>query len=215
MGIVNVWGYVWSCLSAYAALGIAWYLLDRRYGIHVYRWFYDLFNTDPMPTHIVRGFMYNQPTNRKVTIAFLFSTAQSLYMMWNAEMNFLVELIMWVLEVPAMLIGFGAGSWVQRLLVRRSEIFNRFDEFSDGVKAMDATQVKGTVEGRVRRVGDSVAGLPAKLLARFWDIVYPVPKPATNIPVPEKKVEAVQQPAETVTPISGRKAFDRYTRRSQ
>src|SRR3989344_70668 len=194
MGIVSVWGYAWSCLSAYATLGIVWYLLDRAYGVYVYRWFYDFFHKEPMPAHVTRGVMFNQPTNRKVTVAFVISTVQSAYMIWSTEVNLLVELIMWLLEVPALLIGFAAGTWVHRFLVKRSVIFDRLDEFGENVKAVDMQNVRDGVEGSARSIGSIIAAVPATLLNRFWNLIYPVPAPR---PAPQPPPAPPAEPAAT------------------
>jgi hypothetical protein len=210
MGITGVWGYAMSALSAYVALGVAWYLLDRAYGVYVYRWLYDFFHTEPMPAAVTRGVMFNQPTNRKVTVAFVISTIQSAYMIWTTEVNFLVELIMWLLEVPALLIGFALGAWVQRFLVKRSIIFDRLDEFSTNLPA-EAGQMRSKLEGGAEQVGAKIAGLPATILDRFWNIVYPTAKPTKTA----SELEGNAAPA--VTPKEpepdSRKAFDAYTRR--
>ncbi len=213
MGIISVWGYAWSCLSAYMALGIAWYLLDRSYGHYLYRWLYDLFHNEPMPLDQKRGVMFNQPTNRKVTVAFVISTMQSLYMLWHTEVNLLVELIMWLLEVPAMLVGFAMGSWVHRFLVKRSILFDRLDEFGEKVASTDATELRKAVEGNVRSIGDRITSIPATMVERMWNIIYPPPAPK---PAGESESQHTIEPIVETSPEvdRAREAFDRYTRRS-
>src|ERR1700683_3875419 len=74
IGIITAWNYAWSVLTACFVLGVAIFLLDRKFGIKIYRFLYDFFHKDPMPSDVDRGFLYNQSTNRGVTGAVFLST---------------------------------------------------------------------------------------------------------------------------------------------
>src|SRR5690349_4582419 len=111
LGLLTAWNYAWSVISACFVLGIAICLLDRKFGIHIYRFVYDFFHRNPMPASIERGFLCNQSTNRGVTVAVFLSTLYSLYMAWELgfSMNFVAELIVWLLMPPALVGGFWVG----------------------------------------------------------------------------------------------------------
>lgn len=201
VGILSVWSYAWTCLSLYATLGIAWYLLDRHYGVHLYRWAYNMFHANPMPLTEVRGIMYNQSTNRKVSVALVISTVQSLYMIWGTNVNLMVEIILWLLEVPAMLIGFTVGAWVYAFLLRRSRVFDTMDQIGERMGDMRASDIAKEAKG-------ASAGLLLKL-ASFVDRVKgkrPQPIAETQAAPPEPTTPEIQK-------IDAKQSLDSYTRR--
>ena len=137
--IITAWNYAWSVLTACFVLGIAIYLLDRKFGVKIYRFGYDLFHKNPMPGEVERGFLYNQSTNRGVTVAVFLSTVYSLYMVWELgfSMNFIAELIVWLLMPLALVGGFWVGRWVYKLLLRRSVYLDNLDEDKYGNEGQD------------------------------------------------------------------------------
>jgi hypothetical protein len=52
IGIITAWNYAWSVLTACFVLGVAIFLLDRKFGIKIYRFLYDFFHKDPMPSDV-------------------------------------------------------------------------------------------------------------------------------------------------------------------
>jgi hypothetical protein len=79
IGIITAWNYAWSVLTACFVLGVAIFLLDRKFGIKIYRFLYDFFHKDPMPSDVDRGFLYNQSTNRGVTRSVPFDRVQPVH----------------------------------------------------------------------------------------------------------------------------------------
>src|SRR5262249_5361479 len=147
------WNYAWSVLTACFVLGIAIYLLDRKFGVKIYRFGYDLFHKNPMPSEVERGFLYNQSTNRGVTVAVFLSTVYSLYMVWELgfSMNFIAELIVWLLMPLALVGGFWVGRWVYKLLLRRSVYLDNLDEFGEKIEHIQI----GDIGESMRRKGAS------------------------------------------------------------
>lgn len=147
VGIITAWNYAWSVLTACFVLGIAIFLVDRKFGITVYRFGYDFFHKNPMPGDVERGFLYNQSTNRGVTVAVFLSTVYSLYMVWELgfSMNFIAELIVWLLMPPALVGGFWAGRWVYRLLLHRSVYLDNLDEFGQKIEHIQVGDVANSV----------------------------------------------------------------------
>ena len=183
VGIITAWNYAWSVLTACFVLGIAIYLLDRKFGVRLYRFGYDFFHKNPMPGDVERGFLYNQSTNRGVTVAVFLSTVYSLYMVWELgfSMNFIAELIVWLLMPPALVGGFWTGRWVYKLLLRRSVYLDHLDEFGQQVENI-----------RVADVADSLRKKAASFLAQFRPVPStpgepPRPDPASLEPEPEER----------------------------
>ena len=135
--ILGVWQYALQCLVVYAILGIGWYFIDRVYGIRLYRWCYDVCHKEPMPKDVVRGLLYNQSNARKTKIAFLVSTAQSIYMLYHYDVNLLTEIILWLLEVPAMLLGFWLGYPFYLLFQERDTVYRVLDEVEAKASTLD------------------------------------------------------------------------------
>lgn len=176
MAILNVWNYAMSVLSAFLALGVGCYLLDRKYGISVYRWWYNLTRSQPMPESISLGFLYGQSTNRKVTVATVLASAFSVYLLWQHKfdlltINFLVELIVWVAEIPSMMLGFYLGSFIWQLLLHRSEYFDKLDTLSETGVSAPVEQVTRAAGGVVGRVATFFTSIPGKI----YNMIFPPP----------------------------------------
>ena len=147
-GLLTAWNYAWSVLTACMVLGIAIYLLDRKFGAMIYRFVYDFFHKEPMPREVVRGFLYNQSTNRGITVAFVVSSVYSAYMFWQLGlgMDVLAELIIYVLMNPMLVIGFKAGYWVHKFLLRRNTYFDNLDEIGRKIETIDVGEVTEQVK---------------------------------------------------------------------
>ena len=139
--------YATECLVLYVVLGVAWYFLDSTYGVKIYRWLHDISHKKPMPTEVVRGFIYGQPTKRQASVAFIISTVQSIYMVWGQNVNLLVELILWLLEVPAMLIGVSLGVPIYKLFQKRDKVFATVDKAKEQAEHLDLEEVRKRTEG--------------------------------------------------------------------
>jgi hypothetical protein len=153
VGIITAWNYAWSVLTACFVLVVAICLLDRKFGVKIYRFGYDFFHKNPMPSEVERGFLYNQSTNRGVTVAVFLSTVYSLYMVWELgfSMDFIAELIVWLLMPLALVGGFWVGRWVYKLLLRRSVYLDNLDEFGEKIEHMQI----GDIGENMRRKGAS------------------------------------------------------------
>jgi hypothetical protein len=158
IGILTAANYAWSVLTACLVLGIAIYLLDRKFGTVIYRFAYDFFHRKrPMPKDVVSGFLYGQSTNRGVTVAVFVSTVYSVYMWWRLglTMDFLAELLVWVLMPPMLVIGFKLGYLVHKLLLRRNEYFDKLDSFNDKIQDVDLKEVST----EIRKKGEPFLGI--------------------------------------------------------
>ena len=160
IGITTIGSYAWSALTLFAFIGVAFYLLDRKWGVHIYRWQYDIRHRpeDRMPANVEKGFLYDQSTNRKVTVALFLASVLSLYMAYvlGWSVNLAGEIIIWLFEVPAMLLGFWAGSWVYQFLLRRNKYFDKADALADKVGHMSIDDVGETLKGVGKKVVSGV-----------------------------------------------------------
>ncbi len=140
--------YIAQCLVAYVIVGIAVYFLDRKAIVPTWRWLYDLAHTHPLPPSRFKGLLYGQKTQWRVTTAFIISTTQSIYMVWYGKVDPLVELPMWLLEVPAMLLGFTLGYPLHQLYLRRTKVYDTIDNLDvdklgeDALKRFDRAPVR-------------------------------------------------------------------------
>ena len=152
LSTTSIWTYAWSALTLFFIVGIACYLLDRKVGVHVYQWQYDLRHSEAkrVPTDKEYGFLYNQSTNRQVTVAYFLATCMSLYMgIWELKwsVNLLAEIVIWLLEAPALLIGFKLGKFVYRAMLKRTVYFDKADKLSEQLSELD-------VGGIAKKAGD-------------------------------------------------------------
>ena len=177
LGIITAWNYAWSVLTACFVLGIAIYLLDRKFGIHIYRFGYDFFHKNPMPTEVERGFLCNQSTNRGVGVALFLSTVYSLYMVWELgfAMDFIAEFFVWLGMPPALVGGFWSGRWVYKMLLRRSSMLDKLDTISESVENMG-------VAGITKNLKERGASFAAQVMPARKEPT----KPAASEPPPEE-----------------------------
>ncbi len=210
--VMNVGYYAASCLSLYLLFGIAWYFLDRLYGTKMYRWFYNVFHDEPMPENIERGFMYNQGMKRKTAVAFYISTAQSLYMVIGVDVNIPVEIIMWLLEVPAMLIGFGIGTFVFKVFLKRDKIFTVLDAAGEKAGEINVSHLRQEAEGVGKSVLSVIGSVPSGI-RRFWrEYVVNVDAPVQTMPPVVRESVPVARKEEPPEP-SPSEILNRFTRR--
>lgn len=121
----------------FVILGAFWYVVDRKYGQRFYRFWYGLTHEKPLPETVQRGFVYNRKTRHKALMATLLSTAQSIVAVMSvAQPNLLVELILWIVEVPVTLLGFAIGPWVFSVWRRKDEVFDAIDDIESGEKGI-------------------------------------------------------------------------------
>ncbi len=201
-----VWDYVVSMLAFFWLVGIAGYFLDRKLGVHLYRWMYNLFHKQPMPPDIERGFLYKQPTNRKVAVAVLIDTIQSVYVLaFKPDVNYLAEVVLWLLEPITMLFGFWMGAGIYRFLTRRRKIFQKIDDLGAQLRS---GEIKENIRGAGAKVVDAISAIPGQM----GEAVYPS-SPAPPVPptTPLNKPKEPEPPAPEV--FDGKEAIDRYTRR--
>lgn len=138
--MANITSYLVFWIVMFVILGAFWYVVDRKYGQRLYRFWYGLTHEKPLPESVRRGFVYNRKTRHKALMATLLSTAQSVVAVMSiAQPNLLVELILWIVEVPVTLIGFAIGPWVFNIWRRKDEMFDAIDDLGSGEK--DITQV--------------------------------------------------------------------------
>ncbi|WP_309006970.1 hypothetical protein [Pelagicoccus sp. SDUM812005] len=129
--------YLVFWIVMFLILGAFWYVVDRKYGQGVYRFWYRLTHEKPLPESVQRGFVYNRKTRHKALMATLLSTAQSIVAVMSvAEPNLLVELILWIVEVPVTLLGFAIGPWVFGIWRRKDEVFDAIDDLESGDKTI-------------------------------------------------------------------------------
>ena len=188
--------YVVFWVLVFLVLGIFWYGVDKKYGAKLRRWWINRGRKEKLPLEDDRGlFVYKRSTKRKFTVAAVVSTIQTLFVWFNTEVNPLVEVILWAVEIPVTMIGFYLAGPVRRIgSIILSKIFPWFDKIERGettvgkelasaggrlAEATDgvARRVAHAVEDRVRDTGQTPEKFPVK---------EPEPKPE---PVPDTSPE--------------------------
>lgn len=115
----------------FVLLGTFWYIVDRRFGVKWYRRWHNLTNKNPLPTDVEVGFIYNRKSRHKALMAGVLSTVQTVLALFSMEsINLLVELILWIVEVPMTMLGFLIGPWGYKLWLGRGEMFDALDEIN-------------------------------------------------------------------------------------
>ena len=127
--------YVIFWIIIFFFMGIKWAILDRYIGVKIYRFIYRMTHEHPLPASVERGFIYQQGTKRKLAMATILSTFQSVMALIYSDVNPLVELIMWGLEVPITMMGFYSAPYVYRWWSKKDDLFEWFDDIESGKRS--------------------------------------------------------------------------------
>lgn len=99
-------GYWLTMSIVFPIWGGLWYVFDRNYGRRLRTWWYNIRHEYPLPAAEQKGFIYGRVTQKQVFWITVVSTAQSIIViMASQQVNVLMELVAWVIELPTMLIG--------------------------------------------------------------------------------------------------------------
>lgn len=127
----NLTSYIVFWMVLFVLLGTFWYIIDRRYGVKWYRFWYKLTNKEPLHDDVDVGFIFNRKTRHKVMMAGMLSTVQTVAALASIDsINLLVELILWIVEVPMTMLGFIIGPWTYKLWRGRNDVFEALDEIN-------------------------------------------------------------------------------------
>ena len=124
-----------SWLLAFFFAGIVWYVLDRAYFVKPHRFVYNLFHRVPLPAEVEKGLIYHQSAGRKFLWALVISTVQSIAVLWYvgfAHFNPLVEFILWLVEIPAMVLGMIVGPLIYGWWINRQKMYKKIDDIESG-----------------------------------------------------------------------------------
>ena len=123
--------YITFWMVLFVLLGAFWYVIDRRFGVKWYRFWYKLTNKEPLPDEVEVGFIFNRKSRHKALMATMLSTVQTVAALYSIEtINLLVELILWIVEVPMTMLGFIIGPWAYKLWKGRDDVFDALDEIN-------------------------------------------------------------------------------------
>jgi hypothetical protein len=114
----------------FTMLGAFWYIVDRLHGVRWYRRWYRLTHESPLPANVTVGFVYNRRSRHKVVMAAVVSTLQTFIALTSVEsLNLLVELILWIVEIPMVMLGFAIGPLVFKVWKRKDTMLDAIDDF--------------------------------------------------------------------------------------
>ena len=126
----NYTSYIIFWMVVFVMLGAFWYIVDRLHGVRWYRRWYKLTHRDPLPQNVVVGFVYNRRSRHKVVMAAVVSTVQTFVALTSLEsLNLLVELILWIVEIPMVMVGFAIGPLVFKVWKRKDTMLDAIDDF--------------------------------------------------------------------------------------
>lgn len=191
--------YLIPWLLGFVLVGAAIHIADRRYGVPLYRWWYNRSRETKMPESEEMGFIYRRSRKRQRYATYIISGLQSTYVVWTKGVDPMLEIVAFVFEAEIMIIGF----WVGNKLYKYLEMRDRLDDGLDNREGIESVNIS------FAGIGVFFAGLPSRVLG--WKNAADAA--TTQAPrAPEiKPVEA--QPAAPDAPDDPRSALDRYTRR--
>ncbi|MGJ8654168.1 MAG: hypothetical protein ACSHX8_12920 [Opitutaceae bacterium] len=150
----NYTSYIIFWMVMFIILGAFWYVLDRLHGVRWYRYWYGLTHRDPLPQNVVVGFVYNRRSRHKVVMATIVSTVQTFVALTSLEsINLLVELVLWIVEIPMVMVGFAIGPLVFKVWKRKDKMLDAIDDFEQshlGGREVDSSvKERDTAKDRV------------------------------------------------------------------
>lgn len=209
-------------LLMFLVLGIIWASVDIVVGTPLRRWWHKMTHKDPLPESDQRGFIVGQSARRKLSVAFIVSTIQSVYVYWHAEHpNFLTEFILWFLESGVMLFGFYLAKPVAKI---KDFVMNRIASNLDRVEAGEVTvgelagettgkvvdSIAGTADTVARNAADRVGGIVSEGINRMRKAKQPEVPKVEAVP----NVEAAPKPEPPDRKIDHRSVLERFKRGS-
>jgi hypothetical protein len=208
---MDIWSFVWSNGIGWIIAGIALYLLDKQWGVRVYRYLYDLFHKAPMPADVVRGFLVNQKTAPKATRIVIFSTVVGFIQgFYTPGVNIISQLIMTVLQMPALCVGLILGWVVYKILPYRDRIFATADKIGETASKQNV----GEMARRATTLGGSIVETVLDVPHAIKNMVAPEPLSPPTPPAPQaSEVPITPAPAPTVEPAES--AISRFTKRNR
>lgn len=165
-------GYTRNWVLGYLFLGVIFYTIDRTWLIRIKSWFQD-------PSAKPLGFVYGQKASRKVVFAGIVSTVETfaflIFTTWNSHLS--VELFLWLVDIPMMVIGFGVGALLFPLWAKREKAYKAIDE-------LDAVVEKGI---------DRASAKPAPA-----PVAVPEPAAVPAPPVPAEPITPKEKPEDVI-----------------
>ena len=200
-----------SWLLAFFFAGIVWYVLDRAYFVKPHRFVYNLFHREPLPAEVEKGLIYHQSAGRKFLWALVISTVQSIAVLWYvgfAHFNPLVEFILWLFEIPAMVLGMIVGPIIYGWWINRKKMYTTIDDIESGKldlkeEATDAVIEKTEkVKGALSHFIDNGLGLVSKC----WPMKKKVQPKMVEMPRPVVREPSIEESRAAVEKFTGRKS---------
>ena len=184
--IENTRVYSTCWILFFFGFGILCYILDRQYLQGISKSIYDM--THKKPSEKPFGLIYGQTSGRKFLIATIVSTAQTfgLFFFTGFHSNPFVELVLWFVEIPAMVFGFAVGSFVWPWWAKRKTFYKVMDKIDEEVEK--------------RTAGSAQAGNGKSDAA---STTPPPPAPAAAAPVIPAKPEP--SPEERIKAFTGKR----------
>ncbi len=162
--MLTVYQYVIFWSIVFVGVGATWYNFDRRFGVKRYRSWYNLTHKDKLTSDKPIGFIYNRSTHSKAASAALIATIQSILVVRYMDVNLLASLIMWVIEIPLMMLGFYLGPFAALLWQKKEKLFETVDRVESGhIKVGDevskaAKRVVAPIKGHLEKIHDALSG---------------------------------------------------------
>jgi hypothetical protein len=199
--------YCTSWTVAFFFAGMIWYVLDRQYCTRFYRRVYNLFHERPLEKSEVKGLIYGQKTSRKFVWAFIISTTQTGLIIWGVAFslfNPLVEFLLWLAEIPIMVLGMLVGPHVFNLWSHRQKAFTAIDDIEAG-KIHPTKEITDAFKEKAERARKSLVGFLGSLcyvavsfVERYWPFRKKDQVVTAVVPEPQKAPEQEVDPRELI-----------------
>lgn len=162
--MLTVYQYVIFWSIVFVSVGATWYNFDRRFGVKWYRSWYNMTHKEKLTIDKQIGFIYNRSTHSKAASAALVATIQSILVVRYMDVNLLASLIMWVIEIPLMMLGFYLGPFAALLWQKKEKLFETVDKVESGhinvgaEVSKAAKRVVAPIRGHLEKIQDALSG---------------------------------------------------------
>ena len=153
----------------YSVIGMNFYLLDTKIGVSIHNWFKRMGSKDAEKyVKVNEGFIYNRKLKSKIFHATVISAILSVTVVWQGGSSIPVEIVMFTIEIPIVMLGFFIGPFYIKLLRISETAVEHYDKFEDKIEDTDlieeakngvskaTTNIKNSINETTGSVIDSI-----------------------------------------------------------
>lgn len=107
--------------------GAVLYVIDRHTGTRVYRWWYNTTHKNQLSANDEHGFIHQRRAHSRFSAALFIAFMQNVLAVWGKFESTGSAILWFSLEVPALMVGFYLGPFINRIWERKKIVLDEID----------------------------------------------------------------------------------------